>query len=81
MHRRTVRSVTCTLCGARVVAERTHASTFNTGCTLLLEDIGPALILFLPSNCTHILAGTEINRTRKKKSKKYGTFRKNYCDM
>ena len=52
---------------------------FTRPCPLLrkwvwLARLDPALVLF-PSNCTRILAGTEINSTRGKKSRIYGSVR------
>ena len=71
MHRRTMWSVTCTLCGTHVVAKRTCASILD--CTYFTAKwYWLTLILFPPLNCTSILAGTEINSTRGKKSRKYG---------
>ena len=53
---------------------RLHARKCSRLCTLSLSDIDPALILLLHSNCTRILAATEISSTRGKKSRKYGMY-------
>ena len=68
MHCRIVRSVTCTYCGACVIAE----CMCTTSLYCMHSNIDPALVLFPPSNCTWILAGIEINSTHGKKLRKYG---------
>ena len=45
--------------------------TYKCGSVVIL--IVPALVLFLPSNCTRMLAHPEINSTRGKNSRKYST--------
>ena len=56
---RSLLATTRTLCRT----ERTCASTLDGMCC--------RVILTLPSNCTRVLAGTEINSTHRKKSRKY----------